>query len=113
VIEKHFTLDRNLPGPDHKASLEPDELNQMVQAIRHVETALGSGDKNPTDSEWDTKSVARKQLVAARAIKAGEIFSEENLTAKRAVAGISPMHYWELLGQASHRDYQPDEVIEP
>ena len=113
VIEKHFTLDRNLPGPDHKASLEPDELNQMVQAIRHVETALGSGDKNPTDSEWDTKSVARKQLVAARAIKAGEIFSEENLTAKRTIAGLSPMHYWELLGQTAPKDYQPDEVIEP
>jgi N-acetylneuraminate synthase len=113
MIEKHFTLDKNLPGPDHKASLEPDELNRMVQAIRHIEMALGTGDKNPTDSELDTKLVARKQLVAAKPIKAGELFSEANLTAKRATEGISPMHYWEILGQAARKDYQPDEVIVP
>jgi sialic acid synthase SpsE len=112
MLEKHFTLDRNLPGPDHKASLEPKELSLMVQAIRHVEQALGTGHKNPTESELDTRSVARKQLVAAKPIKAGERFSEDNLTAKRTTAGISPMHYWELLGQTAHKDYQPDEAIE-
>ena len=112
IIEKHFTLDRSLPGPDHKASLEPDELNLMVQAIRHIESALGTGDKKPTDSELDTKSVARKHLVAAKPIKTGEIFTEDNLTTKRTVAGISPMHYWELLGQTAHKDYQTDEVVE-
>ncbi len=113
MIEKHFTLDRNLPGPDHKASLEPSELNAMVQAIRHVEQALGSGEKIPTISELDTKSVARKHLVAAKPIKAGERFSEDNITAKRVTSGISPMQHWDLLGLTAHKDYQPDESIEP
>ena len=112
MIEKHFTLDRNLPGPDHKASLEPHELNAMVQAIRHVEQALGSGEKKPTDSELDTKSVARKHLVAAKPIKAGERFNADNLTAKRTTSGISPMQYWALLGQTAHKDYRPDEAID-
>jgi N-acetylneuraminate synthase len=112
VIEKHFTLDRNLPGPDHKASLEPGELKAMVLSIRHVEAALGSGEKSATISELDTKSVARKHLVAAIPIKAGEVFNKENLTAKRTSVGVSPMRYWELLGQPALKDYQADEVIE-
>jgi len=113
MIEKHFTLDRNLPGPDHQASLEPEELTQMVKAVRHVEQALGRGDKKPTNSELDTKAVARKHLVAAKPIKAGELFNEENLTAKRTTTGISPMRYWELVGRFARKDYQPDEAIEP
>jgi N-acetylneuraminate synthase len=112
IVEKHFTLDRNLPGPDHKASLEPGELKQMVRSIRHIEKALGDAVKRTTHSEQDTKSVARKHLVAATHIKSGQLFTEENLTAKRTASGLSPMRYWDFLGQKSQRDYEPDQIIE-
>jgi len=111
VIEKHFTLDRNLPGPDHQASLEPDELKTMVQSIRQVEMALGSGLKVPAPSELKNQSVARKSLVAENDICIGSIFTDENLTAKRPGTGISPMYYWEYLGQQSTKDYKQDEMI--
>ena len=112
VIEKHFTLDRNLPGPDHRASLEPDELKAMVQGIRNIEKALGDGIKRPSPSELKNKPIARKSLVAARPIKAGERFSEENLMAKRPGTGISPMLWDKVIGRAAPRDFDEDELIE-
>lgn len=112
MIEKHFTSDRNLPGPDHKASLEPRELKLMVRSIREVESALGSHLKTPTRSELKNRSVARKSIVAARAIRSGEAFSPENLTVKRAGDGTSPIRYWEILGKTADRDYQPDEKVQ-
>jgi sialic acid synthase SpsE len=111
VIEKHLTLDRDLPGPDHTASLEPDELKSMVTAIRNVEQALGDGVKEPKQSEMANRSVARKSLVVAEAIKKGDVFSESNLTIKRPGTGRSPMEYWDLLGETSQSDYCVDEVI--
>ncbi|MFC4768240.1 N-acetylneuraminate synthase [Effusibacillus consociatus] len=111
VIEKHFTLDRNLPGPDHKASLEPDELKDMVRSIRQVEAALGSPLKTPAPSELKNISVARKSLVAARTIREGEIFTTENLTVKRPGDGISPMYYWEWLGKTAEKNYEADEKV--
>lgn len=112
VIEKHFTLDRNLPGPDHQASLEPEELKAMVAAIRNIEIALGDGIKRLTPSEARNKLVARKSLVASRAIKAGEVFTAENLAAKRPGTGISPMWWDEVLGKKAQRDFIADELIE-
>lgn len=112
MIEKHFTLDRSLPGPDHAASLEPSELGQMVDAIRNIEVALGDGIKRPSSSESKNKTIARKSLVANSPIKAGERFSECNVTAKRPGTGISPMRWDEIIGRVSTRDYQPDELIE-
>jgi N,N'-diacetyllegionaminate synthase len=112
IIEKHFTLDRTLPGPDHKASLEPAELSALVVAIRNIETALGDGIKRLTPSEARNKAVARKSLVASRAIKAGEIFSAENLTTKRPGNGISAMRWDEYLGKKAQRDFAADELIE-
>jgi N,N'-diacetyllegionaminate synthase len=112
VIEKHFTLDRDLPGPDHRASLEPTELTAMVAAIRNIEVALGDGVKRPTRSEIRNKSVARKSLVAKQSIKVGEIFSAENITAKRPGNGISPMLWDEIIGQVATRDYFANEAIE-
>lgn len=112
VIEKHFTLDRNLPGPDHRASLEPDELKAMVQGIRNIERALGDGIKRPSPSELKNKPIARKSLVAARAIKAGERFTEDNLMAKRPGTGISPMRWDEVIGRTAPRDFSEDELIE-
>lgn len=111
ILEKHFTLDRSLPGPDHKASLEPGELEQMVRSVRQVEKALGTGRKIPAASELKNKAIARKSLVALRAIRAGEIFSEENLTAKRPGNGVSPMDYWAYLGKVAERDYGEDETL--
>ena len=111
VIEKHFTLDRNLPGPDHQASLEPAELKAMVTAIRNIEIALGDGIKRLTPGEARNKSVARKSLVASRVIIAGEVFTAENLTAKRPGTGISPMRWDEFIGQIAQKDYQEDELI--
>jgi len=111
VIEKHFTLDRNLPGPDHKASLEPDQLKLMVSAIRNIEIALGDGIKRPTPSEVRNKSVARKSLVAIKAIKVGEIFSSENITTKRPGTGISPMNWDAVMGRKASRDFVEDELI--
>ena len=112
VIEKHFTLDRNLPGPDHKASLEPDELKAMVAAIRNIEIALGDGIKLLTPSEAKNKPVARKSLVASNPIKAGEVFSTQNITAKRPGTGISPMRWDIILGRRARRDFALDELIE-
>lgn len=111
IIEKHFTLDKNMPGPDHKASLEPHELIDMVKSIRDVEVALGSALKKPAESEVKNKSIARKSLVVSRDIKKGEIFSEENLSIKRPGDGVSPFHYWEWLGKAANKDYAQDEKV--
>lgn len=112
VIEKHFTLDRSLPGPDHKASLEPAELKAMVAAIRNIELALGDGVKHPSANEEKNKPVARKSLVARNAIRAGEVFGEHNLSVKRPGTGLSPMRWDEVLGRKAPRDFQPDELIE-
>ncbi|MCM1256292.1 MAG: N-acetylneuraminate synthase [Roseburia sp.] len=112
VVEKHFTLDKNMEGPDHRASLEPEELKEMVSKIRNIEVCLGDGVKKRTTSENKNLSVARKSIVAKKAIRSGDIFSEENLTVKRPGNGISPMLWHEILGQAADRDYEPDELIE-
>ena len=111
VIEKHFTLDKTMEGPDHKASLEPDELKAMVQAIRNIEKALGTGIKKPSPSERPNIEVARKSIVAARPIKKGELFTEENLTIKRPGNGISPMRWDEIIGTEAQKDYKVDELI--
>lgn len=111
VIEKHFTLDRNMEGPDHKASLEPGELRAMVQAIRNIESALGDGVKRPSVSEMKNRDVARKSIVAKTNIRKGEVFTEENLTAKRPGSGVSPMYWNDVVGLAADRDYEPDEMI--
>ena len=112
VIEKHFTLDRNMEGPDHKASLEPDELAKMVSSIRNIEKALGKGDKIPSLSEMKNITVARKSIVAAKNIKMGELLTEENITAKRPGTGITPMKWNEVLGTRAVRDFEEDELIE-
>jgi N,N'-diacetyllegionaminate synthase len=112
VIEKHFTLDRTSAGPDHQASLEPVELKAMVVAIRNVSEALGNGIKRPSAGEAKNKSMARKSLVAARSIRAGEIFDESNLAAKRPGTGLSPMRWDEVVGRAAPRNFAPDELIE-
>lgn len=112
VIEKHFTLDRNLPGPDHRASLEPDEFKAMVRAIRNIELALGDGTKRPSPSESKNLPIARKSVVAARRIRAGERFAAENLAVKRPGTGVSPMRWDEVIGQIARRDFEPDELIE-
>ena len=111
VIEKHFTLDRNLSGPDHKASLEPKELLSMVRSIRNIEKSLGNGIKQISTSEAKNKSVVRKSLVAAKIIHAGEVFTSENITAKRPGTGISPMLWNEVIGQIANKDFAEDEII--
>lgn len=112
VIEKHFTLDRTMEGPDHKASLEPEELKAMVQAIRHIDQALGDGIKKPSKSEMKNIDIARKSIVASRPIKIGEPFSAENMAIKRPGNGISPMRWDEIIRHAAHRDFAEDELIE-
>ena len=112
IIEKHFTLDKNMEGPDHRASLNPVELKQMVSAIRNIEKSIGSGDKVASFSESANKSVARKSIVASRDIKRGEVLSENNLTTKRPGSGISPMKWFEVLGNTAKRDFKEDELIE-
>ena len=113
VIEKHFTLDRNMEGPDHKASLEPDELKAMVSAVRNIEKAVGGdGTKHVSESERKNIAIARKSIIAARDIKAGEVFTEQNLTVKRPGSGISPMRWEEVLGKTAVRDFIEDELIE-
>lgn len=112
VIEKHFTLDRDMEGPDHKASLEPEELRAMVQAVRNIESALGDGIKRPSPSEKKNRDVARKSIVAKTDIRKGEVFSEENLTAKRPGSGISPMRWNDVAGLTADRDYEQDEMID-
>ena len=113
VFEKHFTIDKNLPGPDHKASLEPDELKAMVQAIRNIELALsGDGITRPSPSEIKNIEIARKSLVALTPVRTGEPFTEANLGVKRPGSGISPMRWDEFIGRPANRDYQADELIE-
>jgi N,N'-diacetyllegionaminate synthase len=111
IIEKHFTLDRNLPGPDHRASLEPVELKAMVQAIRNIEKALGDGIKRPSPSEVKNIPIARKSIVAARSIRKGEAFTAENLTIKRPGTGINPMRWDEVLGRIAQKDFEKDDLI--
>ncbi len=112
VIEKHFTLDRNMDGPDHKASLEPEELRMMVSAIRNIELALGSSEKKVSSSEEKNKAVARKSIVASRTIVEGEILTEDNITIKRPGNGISPMRWEEVLGTKAKRSFKAEELIE-
>lgn len=111
VIEKHFTLDKTMEGPDHKASLEPGELEAMVSAIRHIELALGSGHKTISDSERKNIEIARKSIVAACPIKQGEMLTEENLTVKRPGNGISPMLWNEVVGTTAIKDFEEEEII--
>lgn len=112
IIEKHFTLDKGMSGPDHKASLEPDELKQMVRCIRNIEKALGDGKKQVSASESGNMSVVRKSIVAAEKIHKGEIFTERNLTTKRPGMGISPMRWDEVIGKVADREYEMDEMIQ-
>jgi N,N'-diacetyllegionaminate synthase len=111
VIEKHFTLDRNAEGPDHRASLEPEELEAMVAAIRNTEKAIGDGVKKPSSSETKNMVIARKSIVAFRVIKKGDVFTEKNITVKRPGTGISPMKWYSILGKRAKRDFKPDEMI--
>lgn len=111
LIEKHFTTDRSLPGPDHRASLEPGELAEMVRSIRDVETALGSGTKTPTATELDNRSVGRKSLTAATPIAEGQVLTDHNVTAQRPGTGLSPMHYWDRLGELATRHYETGELL--
>ncbi len=111
IVEKHFTLDCNLPGPDHRASLEPAQLTELVAAIRRTEAALGNGIKEAADAERPNIDIARKSIVAARDIAKGEVFSEENLACKRPGGGISPMRWDEVVGQAATRAFVADELI--
>lgn len=113
IIEKHFTLDRSLPGPDHMASLEPNELRAMIQGIREVELALGSADKRPAESERKNALIARKSIVAYGPIRKGELFSSNNLTTKRVGYGVSAIHYFDMLGRIADVDYEDDEAIAP
>lgn len=111
IIEKHFTLDKSLPGPDHKASLEPQELKEMVLALRNIEVALGDGVKRPSENEQKNMQVARKSIVAATSIQKGELLTEENLTVKRPGSGISPMRWLEVIGREAQRYYKEDDLI--
>ncbi len=111
IVEKHFTLSQDLPGPDHKASLEPDELKAMVDGIRLVERALGHTIKAPSQAELKNKVVARKSLVATQIIKVGEVFTENNIGAKRPGNGKSPYLYWDTIGQQAQREYRPGDLI--
>lgn len=112
VIEKHFTLDRKMKGPDHKASLEPIELKAMIESIRNIEKALGNGKKEPSQAELKNKEAARKSIVAKKEIHKGEFLSEENITTKRPGNGISPMKWYDILGVRAVRDFKEDEMIE-
>ena len=113
VIEKHFTLDKTLPGPDHKASLEPEELKAMVMAIRNIEKAVGgSGLKEVSASEAKNKPIARKSIVASKSIKKGDFFTEENITVKRPGTGISPMQWDDVIGKTAKKDFEEDDLIE-
>lgn len=113
VLEKHFTLDRGLPGPDHRASLEPGELAAMIAAVRDIESALGSGTKIPSPSELPNRAVARRSLAVATDLRAGELLTEINLVCKRPGTGVSPMLYWDRLGRPVTRDYVAEEAIDP
>jgi N-acetylneuraminate synthase len=112
VIEKHFTLDNNMIGPDHKASLQPDELKKMVESIRNIELSLGDGRKVVANSEKENMSIARKSIVAKKSIRKGQLLSEENITVKRPGDGISPMKWFDVLGTVATRDFEEDELIQ-
>ncbi|MEK5146257.1 N-acetylneuraminate synthase [Psychrobacillus sp. FSL K6-4615] len=112
VIEKHFTLDRNLPGPDHRASLEPKELEEMVTGIKAIEESMGTGNKKPTPKELDNRKVARKSIVAKVKIAAGEIFAERHIAIKRPGHGMPPRSYWSLIGKVANQSYEVDELID-
>ena len=112
IIEKHFTLDKTMPGPDHKASLEPDELKMMIENIRKLEAAMGDGIKRPSYSEQKNIVVARKSIVAKRDIKGGELLNENNLGIKRPGMGISPMKWFDVIGTRAKKDFKEDELIE-
>lgn len=111
VIEKHFTLDKTMEGPDHRASLEPGELKLMISGVRNVEKALGNDEKKPSKSEKENIGIVRKSIVALREIKEGELFTESNLTVKRPGTGISPMHWFDVIGKRAHKAYKVDEMI--
>jgi len=111
VIEKHFTLDHAMEGPDHKASLEPEELKAMISAIRRISLAMGDGIKKPSTSEMKNMDIARKSIVASKQIKAGETFSENNISVKRPGDGISPMRWDEVIGQTAQKSYEEDDLI--
>ncbi|MCI5210254.1 MAG: N-acetylneuraminate synthase [Candidatus Electrothrix sp. ATG2] len=111
IIEKHFTLDRSLDGPDHKASLDPNELKEMVTALRLVDQIMGDGVKGPRPAEFGNRTVVRRSIVSARSIRQGEAFTQENITLKRPGAGLSPFDYWDILGKKATRNYDLDEVI--
>jgi sialic acid synthase SpsE len=111
IIEKHFTLSRDQEGPDHRASLEPDELRELVRGIREITTALGTGVKAPQEAELANIPIARKSIVSRKPIEAGEAFSAENLTTKRPGTGISPTKWHELMGKTAHRNFNADEMI--
>ena len=111
VIEKHFTLDHAMEGPDHRASLEPDELKLMISGVRNIEKALGNDEKKPSKSEKENIGIVRKSIVALREIKEGELFTESNLTVKRPGTGISPMHWFDVIGKRAHKAYKVDEMI--
>jgi N,N'-diacetyllegionaminate synthase len=111
VIEKHFTLDKDMAGPDHKASLEPGEFKQMVQSIRNIEIALGSFIKKPAAGELKNKSIARKSIVALKEIKKGDMFSESNITIKRPGTGVTPMKWNTVIGKKAKKDFQADDLI--
>lgn len=111
IIEKHITLDKNMKGPDHKSSLEPDELKEMVKSIRNIEKALGDGIKKVSESERKNKNISRKSIVANRNIKKGEVFTEENIAIKRPGNGISPMKWYEIIGTTASKDYNKDDLI--
>ena len=112
VIEKHFTLDKNMPGPDNKASLTPDELYKMIKAIRNIEKALGQGIKKASHSEMKNKPIARKSIVARKKIKKGDFFTLANMTVKRPGTGINPMEWDKILGMVAKKDFNEDELIE-
>lgn len=111
VIEKHFTLDKNMEGPDHAASLEPEEFKLMVSSIRNIEKALGDGKKRPTPSEIKNKLILSKSIVAVKSIAKGELFTEDNITAKRPASGLSPKYFYKLIGKKASRDIESDEVL--
>lgn len=112
IIEKHFTLDKNMYGPDHKASLDPNELSMMVSSIRHIEKAMGNGNKIPSESEKKNIALVRKSIIAKESIKKGEVLTENNITVKRPGTGINPMMWPKVIGTYAVRDYQKDELIE-
>ena len=111
IIEKHFTLNRDLIGPDHKSSLEPQELNKLVRSIKNIELAFGNPDKKPSESEMENIVATRKSIVASKNIKKGDIFSEKNLTTKRPGNGLSPMKWREIIGTIATQNYDPDDLI--